>query len=63
MISLDVSSIICDGIRNTEINKLQLAPHKNEICGLQIRMNNLFLVDDVNGLKHLLAHVSNRDER
>ena len=60
MISLDISSIVGDGICNTEVNKLQLAPHKNEVCGLQIRMDDFLLVDNVNSLQHLFAYISNR---
>lgn len=59
MISLDVSSVVGDGICNTKINKLQLPPHENEVCRLQIRVNDFLLMDNVNGLQHLLDHVSN----
>lgn len=61
MISLDVSSVVGDCICNTKVNKLQLAPHKNEVCGFQIGMNNFLLVDDMNGLQHLLGHVSDKE--
>lgn len=53
MITLDVRRVICNGICNTKIDQLQLALYENEVGWLEIRVDDLFLVDHLDGLEHL----------
>ncbi len=53
MISMDVSRVIGNSIGNAKVNQLQLPFDNDKICWLEIRMYNLFVVDDSNGLQHL----------
>ena len=53
MISLNVSSIVCNSIGNAEVNQLQLPPHEHEVSWLQIRVHDFLLVYDMHRLQHL----------
>jgi hypothetical protein len=55
MISLNVSGIIGNGIRDPKIYQFQLSTDKNEICWFEVRVHNLLLMDYMYGLKHLVA--------
>jgi hypothetical protein len=53
MVSLNVSGVIRDGIRDSKVDQLKLATYKNKICRFEIRVDNLFLVNDMYRLQHL----------
>lgn len=57
MVSLDVRGIICNGIRNAEINQLQLTFYQYEVRWLEIRVDNLFFVKNMHGLQHLVRRL------
>jgi hypothetical protein len=53
MIPLNVCCIIRDCICNPEVNQLQLTFDKHEICWLEIRMDDLLVMDDLHRLQNL----------
>lgn len=53
MISLNVRRVVCDGVRDPEVNELQLPFDKDEVGRLEIRVHNLLVVNDLDSLKHL----------
>lgn len=53
MISLNVCSVIRDGIGDTKVDQFQLTTNEDKICRLQVRMDDLLLVNDVHCLQHL----------
>ena len=56
VVSLDVSSVVCDSIGNAEIDQLQLPADEHEVGWLQIRVHNFFLVYDMYCLQHLYSN-------
>ena len=55
MISLNVSSVISNGVCDPKIDQFELTADKDEVCRLEVRVHNLLLVDHMYGLKHLVA--------
>jgi len=55
MISLNVSGIIGNGIRDPKIYQFQLSADKDKICRLEVRVHYLLFMNYVYGLKHLVA--------
>jgi hypothetical protein len=54
MVSLDVGSVIGNGIGNSKVDQLELSTDKNEIRGLEVRMHDLLFMDNLHGLEHLV---------
>jgi hypothetical protein len=54
MVSLDVSSVIGNGIGNSKVDQFELSTDKDEISRLEVRMHNLLFMDNLHGLKHLI---------
>ena len=55
MISLNVSSIISNGVCDPKIDQFELTADKDKVCRFEVRVHNLLLVDHMYGLEHLIA--------
>jgi hypothetical protein len=58
MISLNVSGVVSDGICDPKIYQFELPADKDEIGRLEVGVHDLFLMDHVYGLKHLVATIN-----
>ena len=54
MVSLNVGSVVGNGICDPKVDQLELSTDKNEIRGLEVRMHDLLFMDDMYGLEHLV---------
>lgn len=53
VISLNIGGVVGDRIGNTKVDEFELALDEDKIGGLEIRVDNLLVMYDLNGLQHL----------
>ena len=56
--AVNVCGVVCDGVGNSEVDEFELTADNDEICRLQIGVDNLFFVDDMDSLQHLTQQFS-----
>lgn len=54
MFLINIRRIICNGLGYAEINQFQRSRNKNKVSRLQVWMDNLFLMNSIDCLKHLI---------
>jgi hypothetical protein len=58
MIPLNVGRVIRNSIRNSKVNKLQRSLHQHKVGWLEVRVDDLLVVDDLDRFEHLRYGVS-----
>lgn len=53
MVPLNIRRIVRNGIRNPKVDEFQLALDEDEVGRLKIRVHDLLVVNNLDGLKHL----------
>lgn len=53
LLSLDVRRVVRDSLCNAEVDELQGSLHKDKVRGFEVGMDDLFFMNDLNGLQHL----------
>lgn len=55
MIPLDIRRVVRDGVRDPEVDELELTFDEDEVGGFEVGVNDLLVVDDLDCLEHLHA--------
>lgn len=53
VVPLDVGGVVGYGIGDSEVDEFELAFDEDEVGGFEVRVDDLFVVDDLDGLEHL----------
>ena len=57
MVSLNVGSVVGNGICDPKVDQFELSTDKNEVRGLEVRMHDFLFMNDLHGLEHLVITI------